>query len=51
MSATLADVDLEAPAMPTDTSAAEAVYEKSLGIAPSGESTASNTIDDTENTR
>lgn len=49
VTAALADVDSETPAMPTDTTAAEAAYEKSLGIAPSGESTASNTTDDTEN--
>lgn len=49
VTAALADVDPETPAMPTDTTAAEAAYEKSLGIAPSGESTVLNIIDDTEN--
>ena len=49
VTAALADVDPETPAMPTDTTAAEAAYEKSLGIARSEESTASNTIGDTEN--
>lgn len=49
VTAALADVDPETPAMPSDTTAAEAAYEKSLGIARSEESTASNTIGDTEN--
>ena len=49
VTAALADVDPETPAMPSDTTAAEAAYEKSLGIVRSEESTASNTIGDTEN--
>lgn len=49
VTAALADVDPETPAMPSDTTAAEAAYEKSLGIAPNTDSTALNTIKGTEN--
>lgn len=48
VTAAIADVDPGTPAFP-DTSAAEAAYEKSLGIAPSTDSTVLNTTEDTEN--
>lgn len=48
VTAAIADVDPETPAFP-DTSAAEAAYEKSLGIAPSTDSTVLNTTEGTEN--
>jgi len=47
VAAAISDVAPETPAVP-DVAAAEAAYEKSLGIAPSGEFTASNTIEGTE---
>ena len=48
VTAAIADVDPETPAFP-DASAAEADYEKSLGIAPSTDSTVLNTTEGTEN--
>lgn len=48
VTAAIADVDPETPAFP-DASAAEAAYEKSLGIAPSMDSTVLNTTEGTEN--
>ncbi len=48
VTAAIADVDPETPAFP-DASAAEAAYEKSLGIAPSTDSTVLNTTEGTEN--
>lgn len=48
VTAAIADVDPVTPAFP-DTSAAEAAYEKSLGIAPSTDSTVLNTTEGTEN--
>jgi len=47
VAAAISDVAPETPAVP-DVAAAEAAYEKSLGLAPSGASTASNTIEGTE---
>ena len=48
VTAAIPDVDPGTPAFP-DTSAAEAAYEKSLGIAPSTDSTVLNTTEGTEN--